>query len=152
MFTIAVILLAALLGVLFYFSNKLSGHFVKPIQQLSDNVREIASGNLDKKITDIKTGGEIEHLAICFNAMTDELKIYMDNLQKVTADKERIATELNVAQDIQHGMLPSIFPPYPDRKEFEIYATMDAARSVGGDFYDFYLLDENHLVVTIADV
>ena len=152
MVSISIVLLAALLGVLFYVSNKLSGRFVQPIQRLSDNVREIASGNLDKKITDINTGDEIEHLAVCFNAMTDELKNYMANLTKVTADRERIATELNVAKDIQHGMLPSIFPPYPDKDEFDIYATMDAAREVGGDFYDFYLLDEDHLVVTIADV
>ena len=152
MVSISIVLLAALLGVLFYVSNKLSGRFVQPIEKLSDNVREIASGNLDKKITDIHTGDEIEHLAVCFNAMTDELKNYMANLTKVTADRERIATELNVAKDIQHGMLPSIFPPYPDKDEFDIYATMDAAREVGGDFYDFYLLDEDHLVVTIADV
>ncbi len=152
MVSISVVLLAALLGVMFYFSNKLSGRFVKPIEELADSVREIASGNLDKKITDIHTGDEIEHLAVCFNAMTDELKAYMANLTKVTADRERIATELNVAKDIQHGMLPSIFPPYPDKKEFDIYATMDAAREVGGDFYDFYLLDDNHLVVTVADV
>ena len=152
MVSISVVLMAALLGVMFYFSNKLSGKFVKPIEKLSDSVRDIASGNLDKKITDIHTGDEIEHLAVCFNAMTDELKEYMNNLTKVTAEKERIATELNVAKDIQRGMLPSIFPPYPDKKEFDIYATMDAAREVGGDFYDFYLLDENHLVVTVADV
>ena len=152
MFSIAVFLLAILLGVFIYFSNKLSARFVKPILQLSDNVREIAGGNLDKKITDINTGDEIEHLAVCFNAMTDELQNYMNNLKKVTADKERIATELNVAKDIQRGMLPGIFPPYPDKKEFDIFATMDAAKEVGGDFYDFYLLDEDHLVVTIADV
>lgn len=152
MVSTSVILLAAMLGILFYFSSKMSSRFVQPIEKLSDNVREIASGNLDKKITDIHTGDEIEHLAVCFNAMTDELKDYMNNLTKVTAEKERIATELNVAKDIQRGMLPSIFPPYPDNKAFDIYATMDAAREVGGDFYDFYLLDENHLVVTIADV
>ncbi|MBQ7198532.1 MAG: SpoIIE family protein phosphatase [Selenomonadaceae bacterium] len=152
MVSISIVLLAVLLGVLFYFSNKLSGRFVKPIEKLSDNVRDIASGNLDKKITDIHTGDEIEHLAVCFNAMTDELKEYMANLTKVTADRERIATELNVAKDIQRGMLPSIFPPYPDKTEFDIYATMQAAKEVGGDFYDFYLLDEDHLVVTIADV
>ena len=152
MFSVAATILAILFGVMIYVSNKLSARFVRPIQQLSDNVREIASGNLDRKITDINTGDEIEHLAVCFNAMTDELQDYMNNLQKVTADKERIATELNVAKDIQRGMLPSIFPPYPDKKEFDIYATMDAAKEVGGDFYDFYLLDEDHLVVTIADV
>ena len=148
----AAALLVVLFGGMIYVSNKLSKRFVKPILTLSDSVREIAGGNLDKKITDVNTGDEIEHLAVCFNAMTDELKEYMNNLTKVTAEKERIATELNVARDIQRGMLPNEFPPYPDKNEFDIFATMDAAKEVGGDFYDFYLLDENHLVVTIADV
>ena len=148
----AAVLLAVLFALLIYASEKLSSRFVKPIVTLSDGVREISSGNLDKKITDVKTGDEIEHLAICFNAMTDELKKQMADLTKVTAEKERIATELNVARDIQRGMLPNEFPPYPDKKEFDIYATMDAAKEVGGDFYDFYLLDDKHLVVTIADV
>ena len=98
----------------------------------------------------IHTGNEIEHLAVCFNAMTDELQNYMKNLTKITAEKERIATELNVAKDIQVSMLPKDFDF--DRKDFELYATMNAAKDVGGDFYDFYLLDENHLVITIADV
>ena len=112
-------------------------------------MREIASGNLDEKI-DIKTGDEIEHLATCFNAMTDELKTHINNLTKITAEKERIATELDVAKNIQTSMLPNDFNF--NRSEFDIYATMNAAKEVGGDFYDFYLIDENHLIVTIADV
>ena len=128
---------------------KLANRFIKPIHELADGVRDIASGNLDKKL-DIKTGDEIEHLSICFNAMTDELKTYMNNLTKVTAEKERIATELDVAKNIQTSMLPNDFNF--NRNDFEIYATMSAAKEVGGDFYDFYLIDENHLVVTIADV
>ena len=131
--------------------RKLANIFVKPIQELSDGVREISSGNFDKKLS-IHTGDEIEHLATCFNAMTDELKTYMNNLTKITAEKEHIKTELDVAKNIQTSMLPNIFPAFPDRKEFDIYAKMNAAKEVGGDFYDFYLLDENHLVVTIADV
>ena len=115
---------------------------------LSDGVREIASGNLDKKL-EIHTGNEIEHLAETFNGMTMELKNYMANLTKVTADKERIATELNVATNIQLSMLPRDFNI---GKGFEIYARMNAAKEVGGDFYDFYMLDENHLMITIADV
>ncbi|MBR1859439.1 MAG: SpoIIE family protein phosphatase, partial [Selenomonadaceae bacterium] len=146
-----VIFVLLLLMSVTYIGRRLSNHFVEPIHELSDGVREIASGDLDKKLN-IKTGDEIEHLAICFNAMTDELKTYMDNLTKITAEKERIATELDVAKNIQTSMLPNIFPPFPDKKEFSIYATMNAAKEVGGDFYDFYLLDTHHLVVTIADV
>lgn len=129
--------------------KKLASEFVKPIQELSDSVRDIAGGNLDKKI-EIHTKDEIAHLAICFNSMTEELKNYMDNLQKVTAEKERIATELNVAKEIQLGVLPKDFNF--NRTDFEIYAKMNAAKEVGGDFYDFYLLDEDHLVMTVADV
>ena len=129
-----------------YIGRRLSNHFVEPIHELSEGVRKIASGDLDEKL-DIKTGDEIEHLAVGFNAMTDELKTYMKNLTKITAEKERIATELDVAKNIQTSMLPNNFPPFPDKKEFDIYATMNAAKEVGGDFYDFYLLDENHLVV-----
>ena len=146
---ITAIVLIVLFGFSSALSSKLSRQFVKPIHELSNNVRDIASGNLDKKI-DIHTGDEIEHLAVCFNAMTSELKDYMQNLTKVTAEKERIATELNVAKDIQLSMLPHDFNF--GRNEFEIFATTNAAKSVGGDFYDFYLLDENHLVITIADV
>ena len=127
----------------------LGGRFAEPILELSDGVREIASGNLDKKL-DIATGDEIEHLANCFNAMTDELKAYIENLARATAEKERAAAELSIARDIQIGALPQDF--LAGHGEFQIYATMDAAKGVGGDFYDFYMRDENHLVVTIADV
>lgn len=140
---------AAIMALVPFAGKKIAAELSKPLLLLTDGVREIASGNLDKKL-DIHTGNEIEHLATCFNAMTDELKTYMDNLTKVTAEKERIATELNVARDIQQGMLPTDFNFH--RKDFEIYAKMSAAKEVGGDFYDFYLLDENHLVMTVADV
>ena len=141
-------LLAGMLYILFTASKKVSARFVKPINELSDGVREISSGNLEKKI-DIHTGDEIEHLAICFNEMTGELKNYMTNLTKVTAEKERIATELDVAKDIQNGMLPKDFPA---REDFELFATMTPAKEVGGDFYDFYFIDETHLAITVADV
>ncbi len=145
---LAVIVPVALLLILFVMSTNLSRRFVKPIHALTDGVREISSGNLDKKL-DIRTDDEIEHLAICFNAMTDELKTYMANLTKVTAERERIATELDVAADIQRGLLPKDFPA---RNDVELFATMTPAKEVGGDFYDFYLLDETHLAITVADV
>lgn len=143
---IAFVILFAAVSIL---SKRVTKSLVKPIHDLTDGVREISNGNLDKKL-EIHTGDEIEHLAVCFNAMTDELQTYMANLKKETAENERISTELNVATNIQQSMLPHDFDF--DRADFEIYATMHAAKEVGGDFYDFYLLDKNHLVITIADV
>ena len=145
---LVVITPVVVLIILFLMGTNLSRRFVKPIHRLSDGVRDIASGNLDHKL-DIHTGDEIEHLAASFNAMTDELKTYMKNLTKETAEKERLATELDVAKDIQNGMLPKDFPA---RADFELLATMTPAKEVGGDFYDFYFLDETHLAITVADV
>jgi sigma-B regulation protein RsbU (phosphoserine phosphatase) len=73
-------------------------------------------------------------------------------VKTVTAEKERIGTELHLAQQIQEGMLPSVFPPYPERVEFDLYASMNPAKEVGGDFYDFFLIDEDHLALVMADV
>ena len=138
----------ALLIILFIMSTNLSRRFVKPIHELADGVREISSGNLDKKLN-IHTGDEIEQLAKSFNSMTDELKTYTANLTKETAEKERLATELDVATEIQNGMLPKDFP---ERNDFELFATMTPAKEVGGDFYDFYFIDKTHLAITVADV
>ena len=132
--------------------GKLATQFVRPIKELSDGVRNVAMSNFNHKLEVIKTGDEIESLSTTFNAMTDELQSSIKNLQAVTAEKERIAAELDLAKNIQQSMLPSEFPPFPDKTEFDIYATMEAAKEVGGDFYDFYMVDENHLVITIADV
>ena len=149
MMALMVILLAVVVVLIFKKSINMSDKFVKPIQELAGGVKEITSGNFDKQIN-VKGSDEIEHLAICFNAMTAELKTYMDNLTKATAERERIATELDVAKNIQTSMLPNDFNL--NRDDVSLYATMEAAKAVGGDFYDFYFLDTNHLVVTIADV
>lgn len=146
-----VCVVALLIACVVYAGCRISDHFIRPIHMLSDGVREIASGNLQKKL-DIRTGDEIESLAVSFNAMTDELTTYMKNLAAVTAREERIATELAVATRIQENMLPNIFPPFPDRREFDIFASMKPAKEIGGDFYDFYLLDEHRIAITIADV
>lgn len=141
-------IVAIIFAGLFRRSLRDSAGFVKPIHTLIDGVQEVAGGNLDKKIN-LATGDELELLADNFNHMTGELKNYMANLTKVTATAERTKTELAVATQIQDGMLPKNFPV---RDEFNLYASMTPAKAVGGDFYDFYLLDENHLVITIADV
>ena len=146
----AVFLIPVLL-LLIFGSSYMSSKLTRPIRKLSENVKDISSGNFDKKL-EINTGDEIEHLAVCFNTMTDELKEYTQNLAKAAAKEERNRTELEVAAKIQSDMLPRAQNAFPNRNEFNIYASMKAAKDVGGDFYDFYLLDDDHLVITIADV
>ena len=130
---------------------KMARGFAEPINTLIKGVKEIAEGNLDRKLS-IQTGDELETLAESFNNMTNELTIYMDSLAKTTAQKEHIETELSVATRIQTGMLPDGTHPFPERQDFDMAALMRPAREVGGDFYDFYFLDEQHLVLTVADV
>lgn len=143
--------LALLLAGLIRFGTWSAKRFVKPILELEDGVKRIARGDLDKKLS-LQTGDEIEHLADGVNNMAANLKTHIANLSQMTAEKERIATELSVARNIQEGMLPKTFPAFPDIKEFDIYASMHAAKEVGGDFYDFYLVDDDHLAVAIGDV
>lgn len=122
-----------------------------PLSRLTEQVEHISGGNLNTRI-DIQTGDEIQTLAEAFNTMTASLQQYIHDLTSVTAEKERIGAELNVATQIQKDMLPNIFPAFPTRQEFDIYASMDPAKEVGGDFYDFFMVDEDHLAVVMADV
>ncbi|MBR0261558.1 MAG: SpoIIE family protein phosphatase [Selenomonadaceae bacterium] len=126
----------------------LNAKLLNPLTALTQGVKEISDGNLNKKL-EIKTGDELQTLAENFNTMTDELKRQMANLTKVTAERERIATELDVATRIQMSMLPKNFSV---DKRVDLFATMTPAKEVGGDLYDFYKTDDNHLFVTIADV
>ena len=123
----------------------------KPIIKLTDTVKNTGEGDFDKK-SDINTRDEIGDLARCFNKMQDDLKQFTEHLKTVTAEKERIGAELNVATQIQADMLPRIFPAFPQKKEVDLFASMTPAKEVGGDFYDFFLLDENRLALVIADV
>ena len=132
-------------------SRNFSGRLTEPIIALEHDVKKISGGNLDYR-AEIRTNDEIGDLAQSFNDMAASLKDYVKNLAAVTAEKERIGAELNIATQIQADMLPRIFPPFPDRKEFDIYATMNPAKEVGGDFYDFFLVDDNHLALVMADV
>lgn len=100
----------------------------------------------------IRTGDEIQTLSETLLKMEIDINHYIENLTKVTAEKERIGAELNVATQIQADMLPRIFPAFPDRQEFDIFATMNPAKEVGGDFYDFFLTDSDHLAFVVADV
>ncbi|MDR2246172.1 MAG: SpoIIE family protein phosphatase [Treponema sp.] len=137
-----VIILAV--SITFFLAFRLSNSLTAPIISLSDGAVTIGAGDLNHRF-DIKTGDELETLAKTFNEM-------VENIQYISAEKERIGVELNVATEIQTSMLPCIFPPFPDYTEFDIYAEMHPAKEVGGDFYDFFLVNQNTLAVVIADV
>ena len=150
MIRLAVVITAAIL-LTFLLSFLLSRRIVRPIEELTREVGKIEGGHLDFG-WDPGTGDETQLLADSFRSLTCRMQTYIDDLQTVTAEKERIGAELNIATRIQEGMLPDTFPPYPNRPEFDIYASMDPAREVGGDFYDFFLIDDDHLAIVMADV
>ena len=127
---------------------------IQPIVTLKTGADELV-GKLDSEevfVSDIHTGDEIEALAHSVEEMDRSLKQKTRELVEITAEQERLNTELELASSIQMDMLPCIFPPFPDRSEFDIYASMKPAKEVGGDFYDFFLIDQDHLGLVIADV
>ena len=119
---------------------------------MESNEKELAEGTAMDNVPDIRTGDEVELLARSFRKLEEDMISYLRNFRKVTAEKERISAELNVAAQIQADMLPCIFPAFPEREEIDIYATMNPAKEVGGDFYDYFMVDDTHLAVVMADV
>ena len=130
-----------------YFSRKISD----PLKTLTTDVMEISSGNLDRR-TSVSTDDEIGRLAESFNVMTDSLQQYITDLQEVTAKEQRIAGELNAAAKIQASMLPRDFAEFCEGRPFTLYAYMQPAKEVGGDFYDYFMIDKDHLGLVMADV
>jgi serine phosphatase RsbU (regulator of sigma subunit) len=142
------IMLIVIVSVLsFYLARKIT----KPLIMLNEGAGIIGNGDLDYNLT-IKTGDEIEDLAGAFNKMAEKLKLYIEDLRVTTAEKEHIQSELKIAHNIQTSMLPRIFPPFPERQEFSIYAMMEPAKEVGGDFFDFFFIEKNKLCFLIGDV
>lgn len=138
----------------FVYLNYLKRRVVSPIRQITENAASFVKqgGGFFAQTLSIHTGDEIETLAQALARMEQDISDYIRDLACVTAEKERIAAELGVAATIQESMLPSIFPPFPTKKEAELYASMRPARQVGGDFYDFFLTGERTLCFLIADV
>ncbi len=123
----------------------------RPILALNASSKRIGAGDLDHKV-EVRTGDEIEDLSDSFNKMASDLKVHIQNLKETTAAKERIESELRIATEIQTSMLPRLFPAFPNRKEFDLFATMEPAREVGGDFYDFFFITPDKLCFLIGDV
>ena len=151
--TTILVLLAAVVLTAITAAMLLSKRIVKPLEAITHKVMSLGGDNLQFQMEDeYRTHDEIEALAESFAMLSGKTVQYISEVERVTAEKERIGTELALATRIQADMLPNIYPAFPDHPEFDIYATMDPAKEVGGDFYDFFLIDEDHLCVFIADV
>ena len=145
------VMIIILLVLIYFICTKLSSSISKPIVKLSKEAKNIGNGNFSLNISTQSTD-EIGELAVSFSTMARNLKLYTENLARTTAEKEKIHSELMIAKKIQTSMLPYIFPAFPDREDLDIYALMDPAREIGGDFYDFFFVDKYHLALVIADV
>lgn len=137
---------------------------IRPLRKVQGNIRlytetkdrETVIRNLKELMSGFAVyftrRNEIGLLSEDVTAMTDEIDHYITRIEKITAEKERIGVELELAARIQRNMLPDEYPAFPEQEEFELFAAMTPAREVGGDFYDYFMIDEDHLVLLIADV
>lgn len=140
-----------LLLLFIYLTNRA---IVRPIGVITKETREFIAHKQSptQNLLQIRTRDELQELAGSVHQMQVDILSYIQDLTSVTAEKERVATELNVARSIQEGMLPCLFPAFPERKELDIYATITPAKEMAGDFYDFFLVDEDHMALVMADV
>ncbi len=134
-------------------TKRFSRKVTDPLKRMSESMHNITSDNIRFLMDDTyRTGDEIELLAENFAELTDRTVNYIEAITNITAEKERVGTELALATKIQADILPCDFPAFPERNEFDLYASMTPAKEVGGDFYDFFLIDNDHLGMVIADV
>jgi len=129
---------------------------ISPLKSVQENIRDYRetkdSETVIANLKEINSKNEIGDLKNDVIELAEEIDDYVDKIESISAEKHRIESELDMAKRIQLSMMPSVFPPYPDRNEFEIYASVEPAREVGGDFYDFFLIDKDHLCMVMADV
>ncbi|MDO9576398.1 MAG: SpoIIE family protein phosphatase [Candidatus Cloacimonadales bacterium] len=127
-------------------------NITNPIRNLMKKTERLATGDLDVQMVNIRGEDEIHELAMVFNKMVIDLKHYINDLTNATKARESVESELRIARHIQESLIPRIFPPFPHRKEFSLFARNIPAKEVAGDFYDFFFLDEDNLALIIADV
>ncbi|MBR3145339.1 MAG: PP2C family protein-serine/threonine phosphatase [Clostridia bacterium] len=129
---------------------------LQPLKKVQKNIRLYKetkdSQMIEKSLKEIKAHNEIGDLSNDVLELAEAMDDFINKIETITAEKERVSTELSMATRIQTAMLPHVFPPFPERSEFDIYASMDPAKEVGGDFYDFFLIDNDHLGIVMADV
>ena len=143
-------------AIAYFFGNMIS----RPLNTLTEYAHELVTHDFstpeeiraDIKLLPEKSKDELGELAESFLYMEDSLKKYIKELTETTAAKEKVESELTIAREIQMGILPKIFPPFPHRHELNIFATIEPAKEVGGDFYDFFFIDEDTFCFVIGDV
>lgn len=148
-----ILIIVGVLGLLliFFFSLRIIKNLTDPLKYFSLAAKEIAHGKFDDPLPEIKSKDEMFELRNAFQYLQTELVRYIDSLQETTSVKERIESELRIARDIQMGMVPKLFPPYPDRKDIDIFAMLHPAKEVGGDLFDFFISNDK-LYFAIGDV
>ena len=125
---------------------------IEPIERLNTSVDNYEHGSFALDMNSFKADDELRNLATSFTDMTHRIDAYTDEVAHATAEKERISAEFNVANQIQTDIMPNEFPAFPDHTDFDIYAYMSTSREIGGDFYDYFLIDEDHLGLVMGDV
>ncbi|MBQ9911695.1 MAG: PP2C family protein-serine/threonine phosphatase [Firmicutes bacterium] len=156
---ISIVLLTVTALMAFLLTRRMQRTVIEPVNSIAEAAKSYVadkrSGITDKdhfQTLNIRTGDEIENLSLVMADMERDLTEIETDLTVATAQNERINTELSLATRLQSAFIPHTFPPFPDRTEFNIYASMDPAKAVGGDFYDYFLIDQDHLGLLIADV
>lgn len=132
--------------------SKVVSDQLQPLRLFANSAHEIAQGKFDVELPNIETEDEMKDMEESFEHMQSELKEYISNLKNTTSAKEKIESELRIAREIQMGMIPKIFPPFPNIQEIDLYAMLEPAKEVGGDLYDFFMIDDTHLCFAIGDV
>lgn len=155
-----IVMLAVIIFMMTKLLQFMQRRIITPIYELSDTATrytsrdktEIEKTNDFFAGLDIRTSDEIEDLWRSLTDMEADINDTMKRIQSMTSERERLHTELEIARQIQTNILPRIFPPFPEHNEFSLYATMCPAKEVAGDFYDFYMMDDDHIAILIADV
>ena len=150
---LTMIVVVVLLGNAVLAAMSFSGKVLNPINMMTGRIRQISGEEFDFVMEEAyRTGDEIEVLAETFGELSEKTKTYIREIMEITAEKERIGAELSIATRIQQDMLPKDFPLFPERSDFDVYASMTPAKEVAGDFYDIFMIDDDHLCLIMADV
>ena len=146
--TAGLMLLTAVIA--FFYTRR---RYIRPVKKIIQETRRFAAENTKTEgVGEVGSINEYVELANSVDAMEVDISNYIDHITHITAEKERADAELSVAKTIQTNAVPNSFPAFPERADFDIFASMTSAKEVGGDFYNFFLIDDDHLAMVIGDV